>query len=155
MVTFSLFFNIQAKAKSSFGVNYSRRTGMTDEILREAGGSMLTMTMIGCLPDNVQQVSLYKNLKLYINLYLFQKSLLTSVSVLQSVIPTQFSCQDHYVFLFISQHKHPSFFQFSQLNSCRQSGRNKGSRSVQARGKSLCWSRTGPNGLSIVFRSLL
>ena len=45
------------KGSSSLGTYSTRRGGgMTEDILREAGGSMLTMSMIGCLPDNVQQV---------------------------------------------------------------------------------------------------
>ena len=58
-VVSNYFHSFQAKVKgsSSLGTYSSRRgAGMTEDILREAGGSMLTMSMIGCLPDNVQQV---------------------------------------------------------------------------------------------------
>ena len=59
-----LFSFGQAKQKGLFGGGggggggYSRRSSsaMSEDILREAAGSTLTMGIIGCLPDNVQQV---------------------------------------------------------------------------------------------------
>ena len=37
--------------------NSSRRSIMSESLLGENHGGGLTMAMVGCLPDNVQQVS--------------------------------------------------------------------------------------------------